>query len=54
MNEYASVKRKTIKDARVPYINGELRRAIHVRNMLKHKYDKCKSTDHKERKTRGK
>ena len=46
VNEHAPVKCKTIKGTRVPYMNGELRRAINVRNMFKRKYDKCKSTGH--------
>ena len=44
VNEHAPIKTKTIKGHRVPYMNGELRRAINVRNMLKLKYDKCKTS----------
>ena len=44
VNEHAPIKSKTIKGTRVPYMNGELRREINVRNMLKRKYDKCKNT----------
>ena len=46
VNEHAPVKTKTIKGTRVPYMNGELRRAINVRNMFKRKYDKCKNSCH--------
>ena len=42
INSHAPIKTKTIKGHRVPYMNGELRRAINVRNMLKRKYEKCK------------
>ena len=35
VNEHAPIKTKTTKGHRVPYMNGELRRAINVRNMLK-------------------
>ena len=44
VNEHAPIKTKTMKGSRVPYMNGELRRAINVRNMFKRKYDKCKTT----------
>ena len=40
VNEQAPIKSKTIKGTRVPYMNGELRRASNVRNLLKRKYDK--------------
>ena len=33
VNSHASIKSKTIKGKRVPYMNGELRKAINVRNM---------------------
>ena len=42
VNEHAPIKQKTIKGYRVPYMNGELRRAINVKNMLNRKYKKCK------------
>ena len=40
VNEHAPIKIKTIKGKRVPYMNGELRRSINVRNMMKRKYEK--------------
>ena len=40
VNVHAPFKTKTIKGFRVPYMNGELRRAINVKNMLKRKYNK--------------
>ena len=44
INVHAPIKTRTIKGNRVPYMNGELRKAINVRNMLKRKYDRCKNT----------
>ncbi len=40
INEHAPLKTRTVKGRIVPYMNGELRRAINVKNMLKRKYDK--------------
>ena len=40
VNEHVPIKIKTIKGKRVPYMNGELRRSINVRNMMKGKYEK--------------
>ena len=40
INEHAPIKSRTIKSHRVPYMNGELRRAINIKNMLRRKYDK--------------
>ena len=45
VNSHAPIKYKTIKGKRVPYMNGELRKAINVRNMLKRKFDKYKNTE---------
>ena len=45
VNTHAPVKSKTMKGQRVPYMNGELRKTINVRNMLKRKYDKYKTTE---------
>ena len=44
INQHAPNKTRTVTGHRVPYMNGELRRAINVKNMLKRKYDRCKST----------
>ena len=44
INEHAPIKYRTIKGSQVPYMNGELRRAINIRKMLKRKYDRCKTT----------
>ena len=44
INEHAPIKSRSIKGSQVPYMNGELRRAINVRKMLKRKYDRCKNT----------
>ena len=41
VDEHAPLKTKQIKGRKVPYMNGELRKAINVKNMLKRKYDKC-------------
>ena len=35
INEHAPIKSRTIKGSQVPYMNGELRRAINVRKTLK-------------------
>ena len=40
INEHAPIKSRTIKSHRVPYMNGELRWAINIKNMLRRKYDK--------------
>ena len=45
VNNHAPVKSKIMKGQRVPYMNGELRKTINVRNMLKKKYDKYKTTE---------
>ena len=45
----APVKTRTVKYHNVPYMNGELRRAINVRNMLRRKYYKLKSLANWER-----
>jgi hypothetical protein len=37
VDEHAPLKIKTVRGNRVPYMNGELRRAINVKNMLKRK-----------------
>ena len=38
VNEHAPIKQKTIKGNHLPYMNGELRRAINVKRMLKRKF----------------
>ena len=43
VNEHAPIKQKTIKGNHLPYMNGELRRAINVKRMLKRKFTKCNS-----------
>ena len=43
VNEHAPIKQKTIKGNHIPYMNGELRRAINVKRMLKRKFTKCNS-----------
>ena len=43
VNEHVPIKQKKLKGYRIPYMNGELRRAINVRNMMKRKWQKCKS-----------
>ena len=45
VDKHAPIKSKTMKGFHVPYMNGELRRAINVKHMLKRKYDKCNSTE---------
>jgi hypothetical protein len=39
VNEHAPLKTKTVKSRGVPYMNGELRRSINVKKMLKRRYD---------------
>jgi len=39
---HAPVKIKILRKPQLPYMNGELRRAINVKSMLKRKYNKCK------------
>ena len=41
VNEHAPIKQKTIKGNHIPYMNGEIRRAIDVKRMLKRKFTKC-------------
>ena len=43
VDEHAPLKQRKIKGNSTPYMNGELRRAINVKNMLTRKYDKCNS-----------
>ena len=45
IDKHAPIKTKVLKYKQVPYMNSELRRAINVRNMLKRKYDICKTKD---------
>ena len=45
IDEHAPLKTKRVKGFRVPYMNGKLRRAINVRNMLKRKHEKTKSKE---------
>ena len=45
VNEHAPLKCKSIKGKQVPYMNGNLRRAINVKAMLKRKLDKDKSNN---------
>lgn len=44
MNEHAPLKRKTVRHAQVPYMNGELRKAINYKNMLRRKFERNKSS----------
>ena len=46
VNEHAPIKIR--KGHTVPYMNGELRRTINVKNMLKRKFERICSTDPKE------
>ena len=43
VNEHAPIKNKTIKAHGVPYMNGELRRNINIKNMLKRRYERFKN-----------
>ena len=43
VNEHAPIKTKTIKAHGVPYMNGELRRNINMKNMLKRRYERFKN-----------
>ena len=49
INEHAPMKSRTVLHKNVPYMNGELRRAINVRNMLRRRYYKLSSTINWER-----
>ena len=40
VNEHAPLKTGKVRGQRAPYMNGKLRRAINVKNMLKRKFDK--------------
>ena len=46
VNEHAPIKSRTVKSHRDPYMNGELRRAINIKNMLRRKYDKINNNEH--------
>ena len=48
MDKHAPLKQRMIKHNNVPYMNGELRKAINVKNMLKRKYDRCSTTANRE------
>ena len=43
VDDHAPLKCKKARHNGVPYMNNELRKAINVKNMLRRKYDKCKS-----------
>ncbi len=43
IEEHAPLKTKTVQGKQAPYMNGELRKAINVKGMLKRKYTKFKS-----------
>ncbi len=45
IERHAPVKKRVIKHSQLPYMNDELRRAKNVKNMLRRKYDRCKSRD---------
>ena len=45
VEEHAPLKTRTVKGHRVPYMNGELRRAINVKNRLKREYDRVKTSN---------
>ena len=49
MNEHAPLKKRIIKHHQVPYMNGELRRAMNVKNMFWRKWDRCRSKPNWER-----
>lgn len=42
-NVHAPIKTKLLKKPQLPYMNGELRKAINVKGMLKRKFLKCKN-----------
>ena len=43
IQQHAPIKKRMVKNNHVPYMNGGLRKAINVKNMLKRKYDKYRS-----------
>jgi exonuclease III len=45
MDEHAPVKHRVVKHNSLPYMNGDLRKLINVKNMLKRKYDKCSTKE---------
>ncbi len=48
-DKHAPMKMKYIKQTQVPYMNGELRRAIARKSMLRHKSVRCKSKENIEK-----
>ncbi len=49
INEHAPLKSRIVKSRQLPYMNGELRRAINVKGMLKRKKDRYPTKENKER-----
>ena len=49
VNEHAPIKIRKVKGHTAPYMNGELRRAINVKNMLKRKFERICSKENWER-----
>ena len=46
LNEHAPLKTKWVRNEQVPYMNSELRKTIHQRNMWRNKYFRNKSDKH--------
>ncbi len=47
INEHAPLKKRVVKSRQLPYMNGELRRAINVKGMLKRKKDRFPTHENK-------
>lgn len=43
IDQHAPIKTRVVKVDQLPYMNSELRKAINVKNMLRRKWDKCKT-----------
>lgn len=44
-NKHAPIKKRTIKQHQVPYMNKELRSAMYIRNNLRNKFFRCRSSE---------
>ena len=52
VDEHAPMNQRVVKHNQVPYMNAQLRKAINVRNMLRRKFDRNRSTSDCERYTK--
>ena len=47
LNEHAPLKERTLREKQVPYMHSQLRKEMYKRNMLRNRYKKDPSNDHK-------